>query len=157
MRWTTITSGRVSLWLTTLLQLLFVLQAGKCCSCSHLFCGLCVITSFDHRAALLTGKYPQRVGLAGEEGTPRWIFLSLLSLYVVLFFFIVINCQGGYVCSGKGRLAVRYSNICLFGKVISQRPISKIPFLCQLCYHRLTWCRLELQVVIKHHNKGVQT
>ena len=55
-------------------------------------------------------------------------FLSLLSLYVVLFFFIVINCQGGYVCSGKGRLAVRYSNICLFGKVISQRPNSKIPF-----------------------------
>ena len=32
-------------------------------------------------------------------------------------FFIVINFQGGYVCSGKGRLAVRYSNICLFGKV----------------------------------------
>ena len=55
-------------------------------------------------------------------------FLSLLSLYLVLFFFIVINCQGGYVCSGKGRLAVRYSNICLFGKVISQRPNSKIPF-----------------------------
>ena len=76
-----------------------------------------VSTSFDRRAALLTGKYPQRVGLAGEEGTPRWIFLSLLSLYLVLFFFIVINCQGGYVCSGKGRLAVRYSNICLFGKV----------------------------------------
>ena len=84
-------------------------------------------------------------------------FLSLLSLYLVLFFFIVINCQGGYVCSGKGRLAVRYSNICLFGKVISQRPNSKIPFLCQLCYHLLTCCRLELQVVIKHHNKGVQT
>ena len=55
-------------------------------------------------------------------------FFSLLSLYLVLFFFIVINYQGGYVCSGKSRLAVRYSNICLFGKVISQRPNSKIPF-----------------------------
>ena len=56
-------------------------------------------------------------------------FFSLLSLYLVLFFFIVINYQGGYVCSGKSRLAVRYSNICLFGKVRqSHRPNSKIPF-----------------------------
>ena len=34
------------------------------------------------RAALLTGQYPQRVGLAGEEGTPRWINEDTALIYI---------------------------------------------------------------------------
>ena len=33
--------------------------------------GIITILFIIIRAALLTGQYPQRVGLAGEEGTPR--------------------------------------------------------------------------------------
>ena len=148
MRWITITSGRVSLWLTTLLQLLFVLQAGKCCSCSHLFCGLCVLTSFYHRAALLTGKYPQRVGLAGEEGTPRWIRCSpglIFFTFVVVLGSVFLHCDklSGWLCMQREEQACRpvLQHLPLWQGDLSKTQLQN-SFFCQLCYHLLTWYRL---------------